>query len=96
MNHFEINAIISLVLGVLPTLRKGGDRMEKMYCVAGKKYTTAQAARIIGISKDTLLRWLATGKIKKPARDGRNWRVWFQENIDEAREYKEAYNPKRR
>jgi len=53
-------------------------------------YTTKQVADILNIDKSTLLRWIRQGKIKDvPYRDGRNWRVWLQEDVDKIKEYHE-------
>lgn len=38
--------------------------------------TTAEVAEIVGVSKDTILRWLKQGLIKEPKRDKRRWRVF--------------------
>jgi len=52
------------------------------------KYTTKQVADIVGVDKSTLLRWIRQGKIKDVSlRDGRNWRVWLQEDVEEVKFY---------
>ncbi len=48
---------------------------------------TAEAAKIAGISKATLLRWLKEGKIPETARDIRGWRVFTEEEVEHIREY---------
>ena len=51
-------------------------------------YSTKQVADLLNIDKSTLLRWIRQGKIKDVShRDGRNWRVWFREDIEAVREY---------
>lgn len=47
--------------------------------------STAEAAARIGVSKNTLLRWIAEGRLTDVARDWRNWRVWSEDDIARAR-----------
>jgi excisionase family DNA binding protein len=44
-------------------------------------YTTAEAAQRAGVSKNTLLRWIAEGRLADVARDWRNWRVWSEADV---------------
>ena len=54
------------------------------------KYTTKQVADLIGVNKSTLLRWIRQGKISDVShRDGRNWRVWLPEDVEEVKTYYE-------
>jgi excisionase family DNA binding protein len=46
-----------------------------------KPYGTAQAAKRVGVSKPTLLRWIAERKIADVARDHRGWRVFTNEDV---------------
>jgi len=46
-----------------------------------------QAAKMAGISKATLLRWLREGKIPEVARDVRGWRVFSEEEVSEIRDF---------
>jgi len=46
------------------------------------RYSTKQAAQRIGVSKETLLRWLRDDPSREPSRDRRGWRVWTQQDID--------------
>lgn len=42
---------------------------------------------ILGVSKKTLDRMIADGRIPKPARDSKNnWRVWTQQDVQELKE----------
>ncbi len=53
-----------------------------------KKYKTKEVADLLNISKATLLRWIRQGKIKDVSRrNGRGWRVWLDEDIENARDY---------
>ena len=53
-----------------------------------KGYNTAKVAKVIGVSKNTLLRWLYEGKLKEPRRvkaPRQEWRVWTKKDIRRAR-----------
>jgi excisionase family DNA binding protein len=56
-------------------------------------YTTAQVARIIGITKKTLYTWLKKGKIPEPDRDYRNYRIWTEEDIKNCLKHKNRRIP---
>lgn len=46
-------------------------------------YRTAEAFRVIGISRNTLYRWLQKGVLNgTERRDSRGWRLFTQEEID--------------
>lgn len=47
--------------------------------------STAEAAARVGVSKNTLLRWIAEGRLADVRRDWRNWRVWSEADIERAR-----------
>ncbi len=52
------------------------------------KYTTKQVAVTVGVDKSTLLRWIKQKKIDDVKhRDGRNWRVWLDEDVARVKEY---------
>jgi predicted site-specific integrase-resolvase len=56
-------------------------------------YSTAQIARIIGVNKQTLLRWLWAGKIPEPkhfANGGQKIRLWTDRDVINLRLFKEA------
>lgn len=50
--------------------------------MAEKLYTTAQAAKEVGVSRQTLQTWIADGKVKPPKLIGAT-RVWSQSLVDE-------------
>jgi transposase len=52
---------------------------------------TEKVAKIIGVSKSTILRWISTGLIKDVKRDNRGWRVWSEQNVQQLTEFKESY-----
>ena len=46
-------------------------------------YRTAEACRIAGISKNTLLRWVRMGTLADVAlRDRRGWRLFTQDDLE--------------
>ena len=46
-----------------------------------REYQTDEAARRIGCSRSTLLRWFREGKVADVGRDRRGWRVFTEEDI---------------
>jgi DNA modification methylase len=44
--------------------------------------STVEVAKLAGVHKDTLLRWLRTNQISEPGRDRRGWRVFTSEEAD--------------
>ncbi len=55
-------------------------------------FSTGEAAKHIGVSKNTLLRWLDEGLAEDVERDWRGWRVWRPEDIERIRAFREAYH----
>lgn len=58
--------------------------------MSGPYYKTNELARLLGISKNTLLRWEEEGLIPSAMRDGRGWRVWTKECFDKILELKRS------
>ena len=57
-------------------------------------YSTIEAAKRIGVSKNTLLRWLEEGLVDDVERDWRGWRVWFRRDIERVKAFQETYHSK--
>ncbi len=58
-----------------------------------RTYSTGEVARLVGVDKKTLLRWLWHGKISEPARrsnGGQDVRIWKERDLVRVRQYKEA------
>lgn len=55
-------------------------------------YRTAQAAKRLGVSRQTLLRWLHEGRVNDVSKDHRGWRVFFDEDIRRIRQQIEGGN----
>jgi len=60
---------------------------------APRYYTTAQAAKSAGVSKNTLLEWIQRGHVPEPERDWRGWRRWTQADIDRVVAFKFSPRP---
>lgn len=61
-------------------------------------YSTSQVAAEIDVSKDTLLRWLRSGKLSEPPRKefgGVVSRVWSKADLERARSYRQEHYGKR-
>lgn len=55
-----------------------------------RRLTITEVADMIGISAKTLARWEKVGKIRKPKRDWRGWRVYDETDVQQIREFHEA------
>ena len=55
-----------------------------------KRMTISEVASVVGISTKTLARWEKMGKIKKPKRDWRGWRVYEEGDLSEIRKFHET------
>lgn len=53
----------------------------------GARLTITEAARLVGVSPKTLLRWEKAGKTPRPQRDWRGWRVYEEEDLAELRAF---------
>ena len=54
-----------------------------VFCDGQSYYRTAEVCRMVGISRNTLFRWLKEGVIIEPARrDWRGWRLFNQAQVD--------------
>jgi excisionase family DNA binding protein len=58
--------------------------MIKAFAMATKFYTTGEAAREAGVSRQTLQTWMAEGKIKAPGIIG-STRIWSELEVAELR-----------
>jgi len=55
-----------------------------------KRLTITEVAQMIGISSKTIMRWEKSGRIRKPKRDWRGWRVYDQQDVEIIRNFHEA------
>ncbi len=64
-----------------------------------KTYSTVQVARMAGIGKQTLLRWLYSEAIQEPRRrtnGGQSIRIWTARDVERVRKWKAAHYRKGR
>jgi hypothetical protein len=50
-----------------------------------RRMTITEVAHIVGISAKTIIRWEKMGKIRKPKRDWRSWRVYDEGDLIQIR-----------
>ncbi len=55
-----------------------------------ERLTITQVADEIGVTSKTLARWEKTGKIKRPKRDWRGWRVYSVLDLQAIRKFHET------
>jgi len=58
-----------------------------------RNYSTAQVAQMVGVDKQTLLRWLWAGKIPEPRHfenGDQKIRLWTDSDVKKVRTHKEA------
>ena len=51
-------------------------------------YSTREVAQRVGVSKETLLRWLRAHKIPEPDRDRNGWRIFSEAEVNDLLRYK--------
>ena len=54
------------------------------------RFTITEVAEKLGVSSKTLARWEKVGKIRKPKRDFRGWRVYDESDVVQIKEFYEA------
>lgn len=63
-----------------------------------KKYSISEAARLLGIHRATLHRWIGQGHVPEPiAQDiaGSRLRYWTEEGLNKLKEYKNSHYRKK-
>ncbi|MBI5416064.1 MAG: MerR family transcriptional regulator [Candidatus Omnitrophica bacterium] len=55
-----------------------------------QRLTITEVASLLGVSSKTLARWEKNGKIRKPKRDWRGWRVYDPGDVQQIKEFHEA------
>ncbi len=61
--------------------------------------STAEVAKLVGVSRVTLERWLASGKVQMPKRirvGARVSRIWTSQDIDRVKRHKKEFYRKGR
>lgn len=46
-----------------------------------ERLTITDVAKMVGVTAKTILRWEKAGKIRKPKRDWKGWRIYLQEDV---------------
>ena len=54
-----------------------------------RRMTITEIAQMVGISVKTIMRWEKMGKIKKPLRNWRSWRVYDENDLIQLRQLHE-------
>lgn len=81
--NLTITLDIVFVMGILTLMSKG-------------YYSTAEVAKLVGVHKNTLLRWLYAKEIPEPQMAiGKETRVWTEEELEKVKRYKEKHYQKR-
>jgi len=55
-----------------------------------ERLTITEVAEKIGVTAKTLARWEKTGKIRRPKRDWRGWRVYTREDLNSIKLFHET------
>jgi len=64
------------------TNQEGGGKVNR--------FTITEVAKLVGVSAKTIARWEKDGKVKKPKRDWRGWRVYEESDISHIKEFHET------
>ena len=54
------------------------------------RLTITEIAKELGVTTKTIMRWEKAGKIRKPKRDWRGWRIYTHEDLQELKSLIEA------
>ena len=58
--------------------------------MSDNKMTVTEVAKAIGVVCKTITRWEKSGKIKKPKRDWRGWRVYTKADLEELKVFHDS------
>jgi excisionase family DNA binding protein len=62
----------------------------KMMNGNGGMLTITEAARLIGVSAKTIVRWEKSGKVRRSKRDFRGWRVFDDKDLKKLKAFRET------
>ncbi|MCX7926978.1 MAG: MerR family transcriptional regulator [Candidatus Omnitrophica bacterium] len=54
------------------------------------KMTITEVAQRLKVTPKTIIRWEKAGKVSKPKRDWRGWRIYDKEDLRKLRQFKES------
>jgi len=52
--------------------------------------TITEAAKAVGVSSKTIIRWENSGKVKRSKRDWRNWRIYDKNDIKRLKKFRDT------
>lgn len=55
-----------------------------------QRLTITDVAKAIGVSPKTIARWEKVGKVRRPKRDWRGWRVYDESDVSLIKEFHET------
>src|SRR5262245_6414914 len=56
--------------------------------IGGKQYfTLIEVARIVGVHRTTLIRWIVAGKVHDAKRDRHGWRLFGEEQVEAIKDF---------
>ena len=56
----------------------------------GDFLTITEAAKLIGVSAKTIIRWEKAGKVKRSKRDFRGWRVFDEKDLKKLKSFRQT------
>ena len=68
----------------------GYNKEIKMNNGDGEFLTITEAARMIGVSAKTIVRWEKSGKVRRSKRDFRGWRVFDGKDLKKLKAFRET------
>jgi excisionase family DNA binding protein len=68
----------------------GYNKENKMTNGNGDFLTITEAARLIGVSAKTIVRWEKSGKVRRSKRDFRGWRVFDDKDLKKLKAFRET------
>ncbi len=68
----------------------GYNKENEMVDGNGQFLTITEAARLIGVSAKTIVRWEKSGKVKRSKRDFRGWRVFDDKDLKKLKAFRET------
>ena len=61
----------------IKTFKQGGETV-----INNGRMTITEVAHMLGVTTKTIMRWEKAGKVKRPKRDYRGWRVYTKEELE--------------
>lgn len=55
------------------------------------RLTITDVAKDLGVTTRTIMRWEKAGKIKKPKRDWRGWRIYFEDDLTQIKKFYDTF-----